>query len=43
MRVNLCETKIEPNKTKIKEALAAGPVPGVELSNAEPTLSIRVK
>ena len=41
--LNLCETKIEPNKTKIKEALASGPVPGVELSNAEPVLSVRVK
>lgn len=34
----------EPDKTKIKEAIQDGnPVPGAELSNAEPTLSIRTK
>lgn len=36
--------KTEPNKTKIKELLNAGTViPGACLSNAEPTLSIRIK
>lgn len=37
-------TKIEPNKKAIKEALSnATLVPGAELSNAEPTIAIRVK
>lgn len=40
--VTLCEST--PNKTKIKEALTNGEsVPGASLSNAEPTLSVRVK
>lgn len=38
-----CRFKREPDKTKIKELLATGPVRGAELSNAEPCLSIRVK
>lgn len=37
-------TKLELDRTAIKEALQAGSiVPGFELSNAEPTLSIRTK
>lgn len=39
----LCRIKREPDKTKIKELLERGPVNGAVLSNAEPTLSIRVK
>lgn len=40
----LCETKIEPSKTKIKEALEKGEiVPGASLSNGEAVLSVRVK
>lgn len=35
--------KREPDKTRIKELLQEGPVAGACLSNAEPTLSIRVK
>ena len=36
--------KREPDKIAIKERLARGePVPGAELSNAEPTLAVRVK
>lgn len=33
----------EPNKTAIAEALKAGPVPGAELSNAEPVLTVRAR
>jgi hypothetical protein len=41
---DLCRIKREPNKTAIKDWLMAGnPVPGAELSNAEPSLSIRTK
>lgn len=37
-------TKVEIDRPKIKDALKAGVVvPGFELSNAEPTLSVRVK
>ena len=37
-------TKREPDKVAIKEQLAGGQaVPGAELSNAEPTLAVRVK
>lgn len=40
----LCRFKREPDKTKIKELLTTGsPVRGAELSNAEPTISIRTK
>lgn len=39
----LCRYKREPDKTKIKEALIAGPVPGASLSNAEDVLAIRIK
>lgn len=40
----LCRIKREPDKFAIKELLTAGyEVRGAELSNAEPTLSIRVK
>lgn len=40
----LCRFKREPDKTKIKELLTTGqPVKGAELSNAEPTISIRTK
>jgi len=36
--------RTEPNKIAIKERLTRGePVPGAELSNAEPTLAVRVK
>lgn len=38
-----CRFRREPDKAKIKELLQTGPVPGAELSNAEPTLSIRTK
>lgn len=38
------KTTVTPDKTAIKEKLSAGQtVPGAELSNGEPTLSIRVK
>lgn len=40
----LCRFTREPDKTKIKELLTNGdPVQGAELSNAEPTLSVRTK
>lgn len=40
----LCRFTRAPDKTKIKELLTAGnPVRGAELSNAEPTISIRTK
>lgn len=40
----LCRFKREPDKTRIKEMLTTGTsVRGAELSNAEPTLSIRTK
>jgi len=39
-----CRFKREPDKTKIKAALAdLKPVPGASLSNAEDTLAVRVK
>jgi hypothetical protein len=41
---DLCKIVRELDKTKIKERLKGGEaVPGFELSNAEPTLSVRVK
>jgi len=37
-------TRTEPDKLKIKEHLARGePVPGAELSNSEPVISVRIK
>lgn len=40
----LCRIKREPDKTRIGKLLKDGnPVQGAELSNAEPTLSIRTK
>ena len=39
----LCRFRREPDKVKIKAALADGEVNGAALSNAEPTISIRVK
>jgi hypothetical protein len=38
-----CRIKREPDKTKIKELLQDGSVPGAVLSNAEPVLSIRTR
>lgn len=38
-----CKFKREPDKTKIKELLATGTVPGAEMSNGSETLSIRIK
>jgi hypothetical protein len=41
---DLCRVTREPDKAKIKENLTNGsPVKGAELSNAEPSLSIRTK
>lgn len=41
---NCVRTKTEPDKTKIKDALLSGEtVEGAVLSNAEPSLSIRIK
>lgn len=41
---NLCRIVRSPDLTKIREALNAfETVPGAELSNAEPTLAIRIK
>jgi hypothetical protein len=41
---NCLRTKVEPDKTRIKDLLSAGTdIPGAALSNAEPSLSIRVK
>jgi hypothetical protein len=40
----LCKISRNPDRTKIKEALKAGQtVPGFQLSNAHPSLSIRIK
>lgn len=40
--LDLCRTKIEPDKTKIGKALEAGQeVPGASLSNSVPVLTIR--
>lgn len=40
----LCKISREPNKSAIKEALQRGEtVPGCELSNGEPSISIRIK
>jgi Siphovirus Gp157 len=40
----LCKISRNPDRTKIKEALKAGQtVPGFQLSNAQPSLSIRIK
>jgi hypothetical protein len=40
----LCKISREPDRTKIKDALKAGEtVPGFALSNAEPSISIRIK
>lgn len=42
--VDCVKTKIEPDKAAIKSKLQAGDdVPGAYLSNAEPTLSVRVR
>lgn len=41
---NLCKISRAPDRTKIKDALKAGQtVPGFDLSNSPPSLSIRVK
>lgn len=41
---NLCRIRREPDKSKIREHLTNGePVMGAELSNAEPSLSVRTK
>jgi hypothetical protein len=39
----LTRTTVAPDKTAIKAALAKGPVPGAELSNSLPAISIRVR
>lgn len=40
----LCKIKREPNRAAIKEALQNGQaVPGCELSNGQPSISIRIK
>jgi hypothetical protein len=40
----LCIISREPDRTKIKDALKAGQeVPGFSMSNAEPSISIRIK
>jgi hypothetical protein len=42
--IDCVRIKREPDKVAIKEHLARGePVPGAELSNAEPTLAVRTK
>jgi len=38
-----CRIKREPNKTRIAELLAEGPVAGACLANAEPVLTVRVR
>ena len=41
---SLCKISRSPDRTKIKEALKAGQtVPGFQLSNSTPSLSIRIK
>lgn len=39
----VCKIEIKPDKTKIKELLKQGPVPGASMSNGSETLSVRTK
>lgn len=40
---DVCVMKREPSKAAIREALAEGPVPGAELGNPVPSLTVRVR